>query len=236
MTASLGYTSIEVGGAHPETRRRESLEPSHITNISLRTRFPARPPVHPRQGGLMMGRAEPCRAGDPASMPLSTSTVVFLGAGLPRDKQLTCPAKACFARVIAGGFQVFPGAGPAPSAFVKEDLRVFTPPSCATRPIFPDQDAKPHAGATVAVFAASAQFQHALLQFIACDDTRRGWRRWFNRDRSRRWNRTIFRRDHDPRPVGALLIATILVVTKCQCSAKIRPPRNKMRGRFLAEL
>ena len=118
----------------------------------------------------MMGRAEPCRAGDPASMPLSTSTVVFLGAGLPRDKQLTCPAKACFARVIAGGFQVFPGAGPAPSAFVKEDLRVFTPPSCATRPIFPDQDAKPHAGATVAVFAASAQFQHALLQFIACDD------------------------------------------------------------------
>ena len=173
MTASLGYTSIEGGGAHPETRRSESLEPSHITNISLRTRFPARPPVHPRQGGLMMGRAEPCRAGDPASMPLSTSTVVFLGAGLPRDKQLTCPAKACFAIVIAGGFQVFPGAGPAPSAFVKEDLRVFTPPSCATRPIFPDQDAKPHAGATVAVFAASAQFQHALLQFIACDDTRR---------------------------------------------------------------
>ena len=100
MTASLGYTSIEGGGAHPETRRSESLEPSHshITNISLRTRFPARPPVHPRQGGLMMGRAEPCRAGDPASMPLSTSTVVFLGAGLPRDKQLTCPAKACFAR------------------------------------------------------------------------------------------------------------------------------------------
>ena len=100
-----------------------------------------------------------------------------------------------------------------PCAERTDDLRVFTPPSCTARPIFPDQDAKPHAGATVAVFAASAQFQHALLQFIACDDTRRGWRRWFNRDRSRRWNRTIFRRDHDPRPVGALLIATILIIT-----------------------
>ena len=39
-------------------------------------------------------------------------------------------------------------------AFVKEDLRMFTPPCRAALPIFTDKDSKPHAGATVAVLAA----------------------------------------------------------------------------------
>ena len=50
----------------------------------------------------------------------------------------------------------------APSEFVEEDLRVVPPPSCAALPMFADQDAKPHAGAAIAILTASAQFQHAL--------------------------------------------------------------------------
>jgi hypothetical protein len=42
-------------------------------------------------------------------------------------------------------------------AFVKEDFRVFTPPSRAALPIFTDDDSKPHAGSTVAVLATLAQ-------------------------------------------------------------------------------
>jgi hypothetical protein len=52
------------------------------------------------------------------------------------------------------------GDAPRPAAraspFVKEDLRVVPPPSCAALPIFPDQYAKPHAGAAAAVFTACA--------------------------------------------------------------------------------
>ena len=47
-------------------------------------------------------------------------------------------------------------------AFVKEDVRMITPPSRAALPVFTDDDSKPHAGATVAVLAALAQLQHAI--------------------------------------------------------------------------
>jgi hypothetical protein len=52
--------------------------------------------------------------------------------------------------------------------FVKEDLRMFTPPSGAALPIFTDEDSKPYAGATVAVFTARTQRQHTIIEFVAC--------------------------------------------------------------------
>ena len=83
-------------------------------------------------------------------------------------------------------------------AFVKEDFRMFTPPSRAALPIFTDEDSKPHAGATVAVFAALTQFQHPILQFVA--DYPTPWWRRSNLDRGgSRWG-AILRRNHDPAP------------------------------------
>jgi hypothetical protein len=70
-------------------------------------------------------------------------------------------------------FQVLSGQA---LAFVKEDFRMFTAPSRAALPIFTDEDSKPHAGATVAVFAALTQFQHPILQFVA-DYPTPWWRR-----------------------------------------------------------
>jgi hypothetical protein len=96
-------------------------------------------------------------------------------------------------------------------AFVKEDFRMFTPPSRAALPIFTDEDSKPHAGATVAVFAALTQFQHPILQFVA--DYPTPWWRRSNLDRGRSPWRAILRRNYDPRSVSTLLIATILVIT-----------------------
>jgi hypothetical protein len=88
---------------------------------------------------------------------------------------------------------------------------MFTAPSRAALPIFTDEDSKPHAGATVAVFAALTQFQHPILQFVA--DYPTPWWRRSNLDRGRsRWG-AILRRNHDPRSVATLLIATLLVVT-----------------------
>src|SRR6266404_8007991 len=86
---------------------------------------------------------------------------------------------------------------------------MFTAPSRAALPIFTDEDSKPHAGATVAVLAAFTQLQHALTQFVAHYST---WRRRSNLDRFRS-RRAILRRNHDPRTVSTLLIASLLVVT-----------------------
>jgi hypothetical protein len=87
---------------------------------------------------------------------------------------------------------------------------MFTPPSRAALPIFTDEDSKPHAGATIAVLAAFTQLQHALTQFVAHYSTRR---RRSNLDRGRSRRRAILRRNHDPRSVVTLLVATTLVVT-----------------------
>ena len=74
---------------------------------------------------------------------------------------------------------------------------MFTPPSRAALPIFTDEDSEPHAGATVAVFAALTQFQ-----FVA--DYPTPWWRRSNLDRGRsRWG-AILRRNHDPRSVATL--------------------------------
>jgi hypothetical protein len=85
---------------------------------------------------------------------------------------------------------------------------MFTPPSRAALPIFTDEDSKPHAGAPVVAFAALTQFQHPILQFVAYYSTRR--RSNLSRVRSRR---AILRRNHDPRSVATLLVASLLVIT-----------------------
>jgi hypothetical protein len=96
--------------------------------------------------------------------------------------------------------------------FVKEDFRIFTPPSRAAFPIFTDDDSKPHAGATVAVLTALTQFQHAIAQFVAYYPSPR-WRCWGNRDRGCSRRRAILRRNHDPSTIGPRLVTTLLVIT-----------------------
>src|SRR5215470_3296067 len=90
------------------------------------------------------------------------------------------------------------------SALVEEDLGMLAAPHSAALPIFPDDDAEPHAGATVAVLAGDAQAQHAIAQFVAhhCDRRRRSGHR----------RPAILRRNDDPGAVRALLIATPLIV------------------------
>ena len=95
------------------------------------------------------------------------------------------------------------------SAFVKEDVRMITPPTRAALPVFTEEDSKPHAGATIAVLAALAQLQHAITQFVAYYSSP-WWRGNLDRRRSRR--RAILRRNGDP-SVATLLIASLLVVT-----------------------
>jgi len=88
---------------------------------------------------------------------------------------------------------------------------MFTTPRRATLPIFTNYDSKPDTGTTVVVLTALTQVQHALTQFIAHHPT--PWRRRSNLDRGRsRW-RAILRRNHDPRSVATLLVASLLVVT-----------------------
>ena len=89
-------------------------------------------------------------------------------------------------------------------------------PRGAALPILADDDAEPHAGATIAVLARYAQAQHAIAQFVADDRDR--WRR------SDYGGPAIFRRNDDPRAVGALLIATPLIV------AVATWPRLALRG------
>ncbi len=88
---------------------------------------------------------------------------------------------------------------------------MFTAPSRAALPIFADEDSKPHAGATVAVIAALTQCQHPILQFVAYYPT--PWWRRRNLDQGRSRRRAILRRNHDPRSVATLLVASLLVVT-----------------------
>jgi hypothetical protein len=90
---------------------------------------------------------------------------------------------------------------------------MFAAPSRSPLPIFTDNDSQPHAGAPVTILAALAQSQHALAQFVAHHPSR-WWRRRSNNPYRRRSRcRAIFRRDHDPRSIGTLLVATLLVVT-----------------------
>jgi hypothetical protein len=96
--------------------------------------------------------------------------------------------------------------------FIKEDIGMFTPPSRAALPVFTDNDSKPHAGATIAIFATLAQLQHALTQFVAHYPSP-WWRRWSNRDRRCSRRRAILRRNHDPCSVATLLVTSLLVVT-----------------------
>ena len=88
---------------------------------------------------------------------------------------------------------------------------MVTPPSSAALPIFTDDDAKPHAGATVAILAAFAQLEHAITQFVTHDPSVR--KRWSKRDRGLSLRRAILWRDYDPRSVATLPVATLLVVT-----------------------
>jgi hypothetical protein len=97
-------------------------------------------------------------------------------------------------------------------AFVKEDLWMFAPPSRASLPIFTDKDSKPHTGATVTIFATLTQLQHAITQFVAHYSSCR-WGRRSNRDRGRGRRRAILWRNHNPRSVATLLVATLLVIT-----------------------
>jgi hypothetical protein len=89
---------------------------------------------------------------------------------------------------------------------------MFTPPSRAALPIFTDNDSKSDAGTTLAIFAPLAQFQHAIAQFVAYYPSPRRRRRR-DRDRRRIRRRAILRRNHNPRPLATLLVATLLVVT-----------------------
>src|SRR5215467_12486639 len=89
-------------------------------------------------------------------------------------------------------------------------------PHSAALPVLADDDAEPHAGATVAVLAGDAQAQHAIAQFVAhhCD----------RRRRSNHRGPTILGRNDDPGAVGALLVATPLIV------AVAARPRLALRG------
>lgn len=89
---------------------------------------------------------------------------------------------------------------------------MFTTPRRATLPIFTNYDSKPDTGTTLAIFATLTQFQHAITQFVAhYPSSRRGRCRNLDRGCSRR--RAILRRNHNPRSVATLLVATLLVVT-----------------------
>ena len=80
----------------------------------------------------------------------------------------------------------------------------------ATLPIFADDDTKAYASSAVASLAGSAQLQHTVAQWIAHDDR---WRRRRNSDgrSGGRWGAEL-RRDHNPGPVGSLLIASALII------------------------
>ena len=92
---------------------------------------------------------------------------------------------------------------------------MVTPPSGAPLPIFTDDDAKTHTGATVAVLAPFAQLEHAITQFVMHDPSVR--RRWSNRDRGLSLRRAILWRDDDPCSVATLRVATVLVIAVAPC-------------------
>src|SRR6516225_6555620 len=92
---------------------------------------------------------------------------------------------------------------------------MVTPPSCAALPIFTNDNAEPHARATVAVLAPFAQLEHAITQFVTHDPSVR--RRWSNRDRGLSLRRAILWRDDDPRSIATLRVATALVIAVAPC-------------------
>src|SRR5262249_7291948 len=102
---------------------------------------------------------------------------------------------------------------------------MFTTPRRAALPIFTNNDAKPHTGTTLAIFATLTQFQHAIAQFVAYDPSSRRRRR--NRDRGCSRRRAILRRHHDPCSVATLLVTSLLVVTVAAWTR----PRNGSAGR-----
>jgi hypothetical protein len=85
----------------------------------------------------------------------------------------------------------------------------LTPPTHDPSAIFADDDAKPHAGSAVAGIAQPPQLQHAIAQWV---DHYYGRRRR-DRDRGGNWHHTPLWRDHNPGPIGTLLIASTLIVT-----------------------
>src|SRR5262249_55614881 len=92
------------------------------------------------------------------------------------------------------------------SALVKERFRMFTPPSCASLAIFPDEYPKPHACTAVAVLASFTKFHQSVAQFVVVS------RRWGDGDRLTR-SRAIFWRNDEPPSIGTLLITTVLVIS-----------------------
>jgi len=80
---------------------------------------------------------------------------------------------------------------------------MFTTPRRATLPIFTNYDSKPDTGTTLAIVAT-------LTQFVAHYPS--PWRR-SNPDRGRGRSRAILRRNHNPRSVATLLVASLLVAT-----------------------
>src|SRR5262245_16251808 len=88
---------------------------------------------------------------------------------------------------------------------------MFTTPRREALPNFTNNDAKPHTGTTLAIFATLTQFQHAIAQFVAYHPSPR--RRWRHRDRGCSRRHAILRRHHDPCSVATLLVTSLLVVT-----------------------
>jgi hypothetical protein len=85
---------------------------------------------------------------------------------------------------------------------------MFTPPSCASLAIFPDENSKMHARATVTILACLTIFRQAVTQFVMV--SRRRW--WRDCDRLTR-RRAIFWRNDEPRSVGPLLITSVLIIS-----------------------
>jgi hypothetical protein len=83
---------------------------------------------------------------------------------------------------------------------------MFTPPSCASLAIFPDEYPKPHACTAVAVLASLTKFHQSVAQFVVVS------RRWGDGDRLTR-SRAIFWRNDEPPSIGTLLITTVLVIS-----------------------
>ena len=87
---------------------------------------------------------------------------------------------------------------------------MLPPPSLAALSIFTNEDSEPHAGATIALLATRSQLQHVLAQFIVRCPMPRG--RGSVGCGRLACHRAIFRRNHDPGSIPALLIASVLVI------------------------
>jgi len=96
-------------------------------------------------------------------------------------------------------------------AFVKENVRILTPPCCATFPIFTDDDSELNTSATIASLAPPTQLEHPVTQFVMHNGYRGRWRcRRIKLGRD--LCSAILRRDSDPCSVVALTVAAVLIV------------------------